>query len=52
MALTQAYTNTYYILYTENTHTNTHTESEEHTVVDVPTDAERRQIAPFEGTAK
>lgn len=28
------------------------TQREERTVVDVPTDAERRQIAPFEGKAK
>lgn len=45
-----------HMLYTVNTNTNTwthmHPQREERTVVDVPTDAERRQIAPFEGEAK
>ena len=35
-----------------DTHRHIHPRREEHTVVDVPTDAERRQIAPFEGKAK
>lgn len=57
MAFTKKCTNTHNIYCKQKSRqiprqTHIHAEREEHTVVDVPTDAERRQIAPFEGKAK
>lgn len=54
MAFMQPYRNTHTI-YSKQKYrqisrkTHIHAHREEYTVVDVPTDAERRQIAPFEG---